>query len=152
MTEQQQPDSKEDDEEQKEQQQPPRKRSRNSSANSGMSYDSAIGDIYFAGTPHSALDLERELLELTSASCEAAAAALSGAVSPDDGRERQVTNFLAHLLILNLDLNLICTKFDYISFVHQAILVGRTKLFKLWLSFSPRFNKVEYYPTELVHS
>ncbi len=90
MTEQQ-PDSKEDEEEQK-QQQPPRKRSRNSSANSGMSYDSAIGDIYFAGTPHSALDLERELLELTSASCEAAAAALSGAVSPDDGRERQVSS------------------------------------------------------------
>ena len=52
------------DEEDREQ--PPRKRSRNSSANSGMSYDSAIGDIYFVGTPHSALDLERELLELTS--------------------------------------------------------------------------------------
>lgn len=72
-------DSKEDE--------PARKRSRNSSANSGMStvsYDSAIGDIYFAGTPHSALDLDRELLELTSASCEEAAAALSGAVSPTD--------------------------------------------------------------------
>ena len=56
---------------------PPRKRSRNSSANSGGSVDSAIGDIYFATTPHS--DLERELLELTSASCEAAAAALCSA-------------------------------------------------------------------------
>ena len=56
---------------------PPRKRSRNSSANSGGSVDSAIGDIYFANTPHS--DLERELLELTSASCEAAAAALCSA-------------------------------------------------------------------------
>jgi hypothetical protein len=77
----------------KDRDEPPRKRSRNSSANSGMSsvsYDSAIGDIYFVSTPHSALDLERELLELTSASCEAAAAALSGAVSPDDGREDQV--------------------------------------------------------------
>lgn len=34
---------------------PPRKRSRNSSANSGMSnmsYDSAIADIFFAATPH----------------------------------------------------------------------------------------------------
>jgi hypothetical protein len=41
------------------------------------SVDSAIGDIYFASTPHSAaMDLERELLELTSASCQAAAAAL----------------------------------------------------------------------------
>ncbi len=104
MTEQQS-DSKEDEDDPKEQQ-PPRKRSRNSSANSGMSYDSAIGDIYFAGTPHSALDLERELLELTSASCEAAAAALSGAVSPDDGSERQISqnvSFFADLLTLNLE-------------------------------------------------
>jgi hypothetical protein len=89
MSDHQQSDSGKEDEKQ---QQPPRKRSRNSSANSGMSYDSAIGDIYFVSTPHSALDLERELLELTSASCEAAAAALSGAVSPDQGQDQQVND------------------------------------------------------------
>ena len=99
MSDPQQSDSGKEDEQQ---QQPPRKRSRNSSANSGMSYDSAIGDIYFVSTPHSALDLERELLELTSASCEAAAAALSGAVSPDQGQGQQVNRVEIHQALLSL--------------------------------------------------